>query len=181
MMVAYKETYNMDFSYSDVFKEPLASHIQEWILSKDYGTWDINGLIGTEKISDVLTPAACNYKSGIGKVVYDKFRSNSLCGPGQNWQPSRATKFFIMHSAGDLYMNYQVGVEMADYLKSKGCQVETDFDNTGNHVYYGLLTFTGSTILRMEELLGNSDNVAQIKELFDKVKGKISDLSGIDL
>ena len=78
-------------------------------------------------------------------------------------------------------MNYQVGVEMADYLKSKGCQVETDFDNTGNHVYYGLLTFTGRTILHMEELLGNSDNVAQIKELFDKVKDQISDLSGIDL
>jgi hypothetical protein len=181
MMVAYKETYNMDFSYSDVFKEPLASHIQEWILSKDYGTWDINGLIGTEKISEVLTPAACNYKSGIGKVVYDKFRSNSLCGPGQDWQPSRATKFFIMHSSGDLYMNYQVGVEMADYLKSKGCQVETDFDDTGNHVYYGLLTFTGGTMLRMEEILGSSDTVTQIKELFDKVKGGISDLSNIGL
>ena len=181
MMVAYKETYHMNFSYSDVFKEPLASHIQEWILSKDYGTWDINRLIGTEKISEVLTPAACNYKSGIGKVVYDKFRSNSLCGPGQNWQPSRDTKFFIMHSSGDLYMNYQVGVEMADYLKSKGCQVETDFDNTGNHVYYGLLTFTGGTMLRMEEILGNSDTVTQIKEFFDEVKGKVSDLSGIDL
>ncbi len=83
MIVAYKETYHMDFSYSDVFKEPLASHIQEWILSKDYGTWDINGLIGTEKISEVLTPAACNFKSGVGKMVYDKFRSNSLCGPGR--------------------------------------------------------------------------------------------------
>jgi hypothetical protein len=70
---------------------------------------------------------------------------------------------------------------MADYLKSKGCQVETDFDNTGNHVYYGLLTFTGSTILRMEEILGNNENVTKIKELFDQVKGQISDLIDIDL
>ena len=181
VVVAYKETYHMDFSYSDVFKEPLASHIQEWILSKDYGTWDINGLIGTEKISEVLTPAACNFKSGVGKMVYDKFRSNSLCGPGQNWQPNKDTKYFIMHSSGDLYMNYLAGVEMADYLKSKGCQVETDFDDTGNHVYYGLLTFTGGTMLRMEEILNSNDNVTRIKELFDQVKGYISDLNGIGL
>jgi len=59
--------------------------------------------------------------------------------------------------------------------------VETDFDDTGNHVYYGLLTFTGGTMLRMEEILGSSDTVTQIKELFDQVKGYISDLNGIGL
>ena len=181
MMVAYKETYNMDFSYSDVFQEPLASHIQDWILSKDYGTWDSNNLIGTERISEVLTPAALDYTTGVGKVVYDKFRSNSLCGPGQDWQPSTQTKFFIMHSAGDKYMDYGVGIEMADYLESKGCQVETDFANTGNHVYYGLLTFTGGTILRMEEMLGDSENITKIKEMFDQVKDTISEIMDVDL
>ncbi|MBO4722298.1 MAG: hypothetical protein J5629_05120 [Muribaculaceae bacterium] len=180
MMVAYKETYNMDFSYSDVFKEPLASHIQEWILSKDYGTWDINGLIGTEKISDVLTPAACNYKTGIGKKVYDKFRQNSLCGEGQNWQPSTKTKFFIMHSSGDKYMTYKAGVEMADYLKSKGCDVETDFKNSGNHVKYGLLVFTAETIVKMEKILGG--DIEEYKQAIEDAKnsGEFDDLN-VDL
>ena len=66
VVVAYKETYNMDFEYSDVFVEPLASNIQKWILSKDYGTWDINKLIAgnDEKLAKdcpvnmILTPAA---------------------------------------------------------------------------------------------------------------------------
>ena len=44
-----------------------------------------------------------------------------------------------------------------------------------------LLTFTGDTMLRMEEILNSNDNVTRIKELFDQVKGYISDLNGIGL
>lgn len=167
MIVAYKETYNMSFSYSDVFKEPLASHINEWVLSKDLGTWDINRKIGTEKISNVLTPAALNYKSGLGKVIHDKFRQNSLCGPGANWQPSTRTKYYIMHSSGDKYMTYKAGVEMADYLKSKGCNVETDFTDSGDHVKFGLIMFTACTILEMEQILGG--DIEEYKNQIDQI------------
>ena len=178
MIVAYKETYHMDFKYSDVFKEPLASHIQDWILSKDYGTWDINGKIGTEKISDVLTPAACDYKSGVGKMIYEKFRQNSLCGEGQTWQPSTTTKYFIMHSSGDKYMTYKTSVSMADYLKAKGCTVETDFSDTGNHVKYGLLVFTLNTILNMEEILGG--DLEEYQKAIDDAK-KSGEFDDIDI
>ena len=33
----------------------------------------------------------------------------------------------------------------------------------------------------MEEALGSSENVTKIKEMFDEVKGQISDLSNIGL
>ena len=142
MLVAYKETFNLPFDYSDIFKEPLASHIDEWILSKDYGTWDINGLIGAEKhVSELLTPAACDLNSEFAQMIIEKFRDNSVCGPSQTWQPSKKTKFFVYHSTGDLYITYKVGVEMADYLKEKGCDVTTMFEAHGNHVTYGLFAF----------------------------------------
>ena len=101
VVVAYKETYHMDFDYKDVFVEPLASNIQKWILSKDYGTWEINKLIagGDETLAKdcpvnlILTPAALDQESTIGKKLAKKFRENSICGKDQNWQPNTKTKY----------------------------------------------------------------------------------------
>ena len=195
VVVAYKETYHMDFDYKDVFVEPLASNIQKWILSKDYGTWDINKLIagGDEaKAKDcpvnlILTPDALNPQSTVGKKLAQKLRENSLCGEGQTWQPSTKTKYYIMHSAGDKYMDWHVGEEMANYLKGHGCNVETEFGDWGNHVDYGLFQHIGKTILLMEDFMPDKDAVREqaIKDAIDKaeeyIKDKVSDMTGISL
>ena len=36
MVVAYHETYHLDFSYDEVFQPPLCDNIEQWILSKNY-------------------------------------------------------------------------------------------------------------------------------------------------
>ena len=161
-MVAYKETYHMDFDYKDVFVEPLASNIQKWILSKDYGTWDINKLIagGDEKLAKdcpvnmILTPAALDANSALGQKLAKKFRENSLCGEGQTWQPNTKTRYYIMHSSGDKYMDWHVGQEMADYLTAHGCTVKTEFGDWGNHVDYGLFQHIGATMIQAAAAAG---------------------------
>ena len=195
VVVAYKETYNMDFDYRDVFVEPLASNIQKWILSKDYGTWDINKLIagGDEAktkdcpVNMILSPAALDTSSAIGQKLAKKFRENSLCGEGQNWQPNTKTKYYIMHSAGDKYMDWHVGQEMADYLKAHGCTVETEFGDWGNHVDYGLFHHIGATMLQMENFMPGTEEAKQQlkKDLIDnaeeQIKDNVYEFAGISL
>ena len=194
VVVAYKETYNLSINYSDVFVEPLASHIQEWILSKDYGTWEINKLIaGSDELAQncpvdmILTPAALDVNSDISKKLDDKFIENSLCGAGQTWQPSTKTKFYIMHSIGDKYIDWHVGQEMAGYLKTHGCNVKSDFFYYGNHVTYGLLKHIGSTMLLMEDyMLGGEEIKPQLQhEIIDKTMEYVNDdteqIAGISL
>ena len=195
VVVAYKETYHMDFDYKDVFAEPLASNIQKWILSKDYGTWDINKLIagGDEAktkdcpVNMILTPAALDTSSAIGQKLAKKFRENSLCGEGQNWQPNTKTKYYIMHSAGDKYMDWHVGQEMADYLKAHGCTVETEFGDWGNHVDYGLFHHIGATMLHMENFMPGTEEAKQQlkKDLIDnaeeQIKDNVYEFAGISL
>lgn len=150
MLVAYKETYNLPYSYSDMFYEPLAGNIDEWILSKNYTTWDINYMIGIDKkVNEVLKPQACNFDNPSVQALMKKFRENSVCGPGQDWQPNKNTKFYIYHTTEDLYITYKVGVEMADYLESKGCKVERTFIDNGNHVYNGMLYWTALSLYYM--------------------------------
>jgi hypothetical protein len=195
VVVAYKETYHMDFDYKDVFVEPLASNIQKWILSKDYGTWDINKLIagGDEaKAKDcpvnlILTPDALNPQSTVGKKLAQKLRENSLCGEGQTWQPNTKTKYYIMHSAGDKYMDWHVGQEMADYLKAHGCTVKTEFGDWGNHVDYGLFHHIGATMLQMENFMPGTEEAKQQlkKDLIDnaeeQIKDNVYEFAGISL
>lgn len=146
----------MPFSYSDIFLPPLADSIQQWILSKDYGTWDINALIGLEaKVNEVLSPAACDYTQGIGRDIYLKFRDNSVCGPWATWQPNTDTEYFVFHSSTDLYMHYFVSLEMANYLEEHGCKVTTDFSDWGNHIDYGIYVYMLNVLSLIENGIGD--------------------------
>ena len=74
-------------------------------------------------------------------------------------------------------MHYFVGLEMANYLKKKGCDVTTDFSNWGNHVEYALFAFTFETIIKMETVIKDATSeeiIDNIEENMDKIT-EISD------
>lgn len=167
IMVAYNETYQMGINYKDILKEPLCNHIQDWILDKKYYTSDINNFIGNEKkVDEILTPVACDWTKGVGKVMYDKFKENSLCDASSTWQPSKKTQFYVMHSTKDSYMDWHVSEKMANFLKARGCKVQTDFADYGDHNNYGGVIFAINTLM----LLETYDNQEDSKEVVEMVQ-----------
>lgn len=170
IMVAYNETYKMGIDYKEIFKEPLCDHIQDWILDKKYYTSDINNFIGNEKkVNEILTPAACDWTKGVGKVMYDKFKENSLCDPSSTWQPSKTTQFYVMHSTKDSYMDWHVSEKMANFLKDRGCKVITDFEDYGDHNNWGGTIFAIQTCLLLETC-DNQEDSEDVKNMVSYLK-----------
>lgn len=173
IMVAYNETYHMGINYKEVFKEPLCDHIQDWILSKQYYTSDINKFIGNEKkVNEILTPAACDWTKGVGKLMYDKFKENSLCDPSSTWQPNKKTQFYVMHSTKDSYMDWHVSEKMANFLKDRGAKVNTDFDDYGDHNEYGGVMFAIQTLMQLETY-DNQEDSQDVIDMFNFLANQI--------
>lgn len=166
IMVAYNETYNFGLDYKDIFLPPLCDHIQDWILDKRYNSDGINELIGYgKKVDQILTPAALDWTTGIGKKMYDKFRENSLCAVTNRWKPNLETQFYIMHSQGDTYMDWHVSQQMARFLQDNGCRVVTDFADSGDHVLWGAPYFLIASCLMMERCETQEDSEQVVKGL----------------
>ena len=179
IMVSFNETYNLGLDYKDIFLPPLCDHIQDWILSKQYITDEINERIGRDKkVSEILTPAARDWTKGIGKTMYDKFAEVSLCGQSTTWQPDTATTYYVMHSVNDLYMDWHVSEQMANYLKSKGCnKLTTDFRDFGNHCENGVPVFllTTATLMYMQDDAYKTDQ--DLVELLDGLGNLITNVA----
>lgn len=161
--VSYKETFGMEYSYSDIFKSPLCDNIDEWILSKKYTTAEINNYIGLDKtVDEIFTSSMCDLSSPIAKSVMELMRKNSLCGEGVEWQPATDTRYFIFHSEGDTYVNYAPSLEMAEYLKKHGCtKLKTDFEDWGDHDNNGFTIFLAKTLLEIQKVVSGIDFVSE--------------------
>ena len=114
-----------------------------------------------------MTPAACDWTKGVGKLMHDKFAEQSLCGDNATWQPGTKTEYYVMHSATDTYMDWHVSQQMADYLKKKGCHVVTDFADSGDHISYGAPIFylTAAVLLEGDNREENQNIVDLLQEL----------------
>ena len=131
IMVAYNETYKMGIDYKEIFKEPLCDHIQDWILSKKYFTSDINKFIGNEKkVDEILTPVAYDWTKVSARLCTTSSRRTRCATPTWPGSPARQHNSTCCTAPRDTYMDWHVSEKMANFLKARGCKVQTDFEKT---------------------------------------------------
>lgn len=118
MIVAFNESGQMGLDYNEVFQSPLADHVNDWILSKDYDTWTINGFIGEGTlVSQMLQPEYCDLEGEKAKSMMQLFDSMSNT---TDWEPDPEDNFYLIHSRDDDYVTFGAARSMTDYLVSKG-------------------------------------------------------------
>ncbi len=117
LITALNENFHLWNDYSEVLQEPLASHVQEWILSKDYNTDQINKFIAQDSLKYVLQPQYLNPDSPEAQKLREKLRELSVIG---NWTPDPTQKYYIEHSRHDNYVPIQSARAIIPWMKQQG-------------------------------------------------------------
>jgi hypothetical protein len=116
-IVALNENYQLGLDYQKVFHEPLASNVKEWILDKKYTTAEINELIATDEMEDILQPDYLDLENEGTQVITRKMKELSLT---DGWEPDTLNNYYLMHGRHDKAVPIQAARCIIPWMKEKG-------------------------------------------------------------
>ena len=99
-LVSINESQQLGIPYEHLFKEPMLSNWQTWILSKEYTLMQINGLIGTDDLTQILSDEMIAGTGPYFESVLATCRRYSLTS-GWTPPPGSQTKIYLYHSSND--------------------------------------------------------------------------------
>ncbi len=118
----YGDSLNLDLS--QMFAEPLLSHYQEWILSKQYTTDEVTAKMGERKLTKIMAPQAFDTNNANTKKFRRALRNNSLIiyGKVTNWVPR--AKITLLHATDDTIVPYENTESAYQAFLMSGCDVK---------------------------------------------------------
>lgn len=114
VLLAYNEYFSLDISRDQMFKEPLLSHIDEWILSKRYTREQIDSKIGSQTISDWATPEIIDQTSSLSQRLMSALEQDNLC---KGWKPRSDEHIVIVHHSKDITVPVANANNLYHFLK----------------------------------------------------------------
>ena len=120
---------HLGLKYEEFFKPDMLKNYDKWINSKEYTMGQISTMIGTKKISDVLTEKARN-KASEGTIdMYKAMLDNSLT---YRFYPSAPV--YMFHSFDDNVVPFENSALVRDRLMEMGfTNVTYNFGHYGGH------------------------------------------------
>ena len=115
MLVSLNENYKLGLDYKEVFLEPLASNIDEWICSKKYGPFEVNDKIGNDSLKFIIQPDYLDINSEPAKALREKLRDITLTN---GWDIDPTQHYFIQHSRHDTYVGVQSVRSIVGFMTS---------------------------------------------------------------
>ncbi len=116
-IVTLNENYKLGLDYKKVFKEPLASHVKDWILDMKYSTAELNKLIAVDSMKNILQPDFLDLKNETTQILTKKLKELSLM---DGWEPDTLQNYFLLHGRHDKNVPIQAGRSIIPWMKTKG-------------------------------------------------------------
>ena len=157
VMLAYNHFFHMDIPYSEMFIEPLLSHIEDWILSKRYTREEIDALIDAQSLADYIAPALLNLNSDISKQFLSVLDEDNLC---HGWTPRSSEPIYLFHNTQDITVPATNTLNLYHYITTHGAtQVTLDVDDYGSSAALpahetGAIYFMMNSVQIMSDILG---------------------------
>ena len=171
------ETEKLGLSPHDMFKGALADHYDEWILSKEYSSSEINDLIINSispkdvvpgdprdgvRLSAFVNPDIMNEHTPIGRRLMTYFKKNSLT---DTWKPNPRTRVYLFHSRADEVVPVLCTNDMADFMRDKGVEVKTEYINDWPHTPAASYFFSQVAL----QMVRDTNKATLIEEVTDDV------------
>ncbi|MEI6898678.1 MAG: lipase family protein [Bacteroidota bacterium] len=117
----YGDSLHLDLT--KMFAEPLMSHYQDWILSKNYTTDEISTMMGETKLTKIMASEAFDTTNPNTIKFRQSLRNNSLIVYGKitDWVPK--AKITLLHATEDTIVPYENTQSAYDAFKAAGCNV----------------------------------------------------------
>jgi len=134
---------HLNLDYSKYFQKRLLDNMDEWMNSKKYTMGEITQLIGSKRISDIMTPEAMDKSKELMDELYRAMLENSAT---QEVMPE--CPIYLFHSIDDNVVPFINAYELESKLE--GYNVIYNFGHYGNHVK-SALRFFGCCMTLLQE------------------------------
>lgn len=133
VLLAFNEFYKLDNPRSSMFVEPTLSHIDEWVLSKQYGSLEIDALVDTTDLNAIITPPLFDLNSDISRGLTEALDKENLC---KGWTPRKDEDILLIHHKNDGIVPVVNAEHLYAFLKEQGVEnVEMQTTNFGQYLY----------------------------------------------
>lgn len=116
-LISVNENCHMGIDYHDLFQEPLASHVQEVIETKDKGVLSRIGVSALDSLHQLLQPAYMDRNSDAVKALKAKLAEIKITN---GWEPDTTQRYFIEHSRHDNYVPIKCGRAIIPWMTKNG-------------------------------------------------------------
>ena len=178
------ETEGLGLKPHDMFRGALADHYEEWILSKEYSTTDINQMIIESlspedivpgdprdgvRLSAIVNPAIMDESTPLGRKMMTYYQKNSLI---DTWKPNPDTHIYLFHSRADEVVPVLCTERMERFLKRQGADVQTEYVDGWAHTPAAPYFFSQVAL----KIVGDTDKSTLLDEVTKSVRDITDDI-----
>lgn len=127
IVMGLSDAYDLEFELEDFFLEPLLSNYEEWVLSKEYTVGDINYLMGSTVMTELMTEEALDMDSPLADMLYEVLLWNSNVG-----YDLRSPAYFL-HSIDDEVVPILNTINLQEQMPDESGKTY-DYGHYGTHM-----------------------------------------------
>ena len=119
VLLAYNEYFSLGIPREAIFREPLLSHIDEWVLSKKYSREQIDRLVASNSISDWCAPELLDTDSELSQRLMAALDRDNLC---HGWSPRKDEHIYLFHNSADGAVPVENTQNLGKFLREQGVE-----------------------------------------------------------
>ena len=127
IVMGLSDAYELEFKQEDFFVEPLLSNYEEWVLSKEYTVGDINYLMGSTIMTELMTEEALDMDSPLADMLYEVLLWNS------NVVYDLRSPAYFLHSIDDEVVPILNTINLQEQMPDESGKTY-DYGNYGTHM-----------------------------------------------